>query len=40
MSLLENIKSVVSHPIACLIEGFSAGVSLGWYACPSQMIRR
>jgi hypothetical protein len=40
MSLLENIKSVVSHPVACLIEGFSVGVSLGWYACQSQMATR
>jgi hypothetical protein len=34
---MDYIKPFVTHPVACLIEGFSAGVGLGWYACKINM---
>lgn len=33
----DHIIPFISHPAACLIEGFSAGVGLGWYACKISM---
>jgi hypothetical protein len=34
---MDNIRQFFSHPVACLIEGFSIGVGLGWYACEVRM---
>ncbi len=34
---MDNFKKFVSHPVSCLIEGFTAGVSLGWVACQVRM---